>query len=180
MKKVARLVEFSLMTRVLVYEDATEDDIIKASYKGIQDKINNQELGDNLVENDLDEECPFGTFETDDPSIDKVILNVEDKQYLVMGKGLPIQIKKFQDFSDWDSVKNMDGEPVFDVQMDAEEYDCKCCEGKMHYNFQYVDLEWDRKAQLCMMGSDYNNPKELIITQDSIAQVVADLFQNKV
>ena len=65
MKKVARLVEFSLMTRVVVDENATQDEIIKASYKGIQAKIDNEELGDNLVENELDEECPFGTFDTD-------------------------------------------------------------------------------------------------------------------
>jgi hypothetical protein len=69
MRKVARLVEFSLMTRVIVDENATEDQIIEASYKGIQDKINNRELGDNLVENELDEECPFGTFDTDLPTI---------------------------------------------------------------------------------------------------------------
>ena len=173
MKKVARLVEFSLRTRVVVDENATEDEIIRASYKGIQDKITNEELGDNLVECDLDDECPIGTFDTDEPSIDKVILNVEEKQYVVIGKGLPVQIKKFQDFSDWDSVKDMKGEPVFDMQMD-EDID----RGKTVYCFQYVDLVWDCKQNNYMMGSDYRNAKELIITQDSIAQVVADLFQN--
>jgi len=69
MKKVARLVEFSLRTRVIVDENATEDEIIRASYKGIQDKINNEELGDNLVENELDEECPLGTFDSDTENI---------------------------------------------------------------------------------------------------------------
>ena len=179
MKTVAKLVEFSLMARVVVEEGATQDEIIKASYKKIQDKIDNEELGDNLVECDDDLECPSGTFETDNPSIDKVILNVEEKTYIVIGKGLPVQIKKFQDFSDWDSVKDIDGEPIFDVQIDAEEYDCKCCEGDMHYNFQYVNLIWSNKEKLYRMGLDYDNPKELIITEVSIAQVVADLLEKE-
>ncbi len=65
MKKIAILVEFSLKTRVVVNEDATEYEIIKASYKGIQAKIINRELSDNLVEAELDCECPFGTFDSD-------------------------------------------------------------------------------------------------------------------
>ena len=174
MKKVARLVEFSLRTRVVVDENATEFEIIRASYKGIQDKITNEELGDNLVECDLDDECPFGTFDSDDPSIDKVILNVEEKQYVVIGKGLPVQIKKFQDFSDWDSVDDMKGEPVFDVQID-EDTDLD----RVVYHFQYVNLEWDEEQNNYMVGGDYRNAKELVVTQDSIAQVVMDLFQNK-
>jgi len=174
MKTVAKLVEFSLMARVVVEEGATQDEIIKASYKKIQDKIDNEELGDNLVECDDDLECPSGTFESDNPSIDKVILNVEEKQYVVIGKGLPIQVKKFTDFSDWDSVNDTNGEPVFDVQMDEDED-----MGKTIYIFQYVNLEWDIKEKLYRTGLDYENPDELIVTETPIAQVVADLFQKK-
>jgi len=65
MSKVAKLVCFSLMTRVIVDEDATDDDIIKACYPRIQAKIDNRELGDNLEEIDDDEECPAGTFDDD-------------------------------------------------------------------------------------------------------------------
>ncbi len=64
--KVAKLVMFSLMTRVLVDENATDDEIIAASYAGIQDKIDNRELGDNLESIEDDEECPCGTFDSDE------------------------------------------------------------------------------------------------------------------
>lgn len=58
--KKAILVEFSLMVRLIVDENATDDQIIEASYPKIQDKINNRELGDNLVSVENDEEVPFG------------------------------------------------------------------------------------------------------------------------
>lgn len=60
MAKVAKIVEFSLRTRVIVDENATMDEIIAASYKGIQDKIDNRELGDNLDYLEDDEVVPYG------------------------------------------------------------------------------------------------------------------------
>jgi hypothetical protein len=60
MAKVAKLVMVSLMTRVIVDENATEDQIIAASYKGFQAKIDNRELGDNLESIEDDEELPYG------------------------------------------------------------------------------------------------------------------------
>jgi hypothetical protein len=60
MAKVAKLVCFSLMTRVIVDENATEDEIIAACYPKIQDKIDNRELGDNLESIEEDEEVPYG------------------------------------------------------------------------------------------------------------------------
>ena len=122
MKKVARLVEFSLRTRVVVDENATEDEIIRASYKGIQDKITNEELGDNLVECDLDTECPFGTFDTDNPKVTKVILSTVDKKYMMMGKGIPIQIISFDNYSDWDCVMGANSEEaMLDCQIDFDD-----------------------------------------------------------
>jgi hypothetical protein len=67
MGKVARLVTFSLTTRVVVDENASEDEIIQAARPQIQEKVRT-ELGDNMTENELDEECPFGTFDFDDIS----------------------------------------------------------------------------------------------------------------
>lgn len=61
--KVAKLVYFSLMTRVIVDENATEEEIIKACYPNIQAKLDNSELGENLEEIDDDEEMPFGSYE---------------------------------------------------------------------------------------------------------------------
>ncbi|GIV43874.1 MAG: hypothetical protein KatS3mg035_0997 [Bacteroidia bacterium] len=62
MAKVAKLVCFSLMTRVIVDENATEDEIIEACYPKIQDKIDNRELGDNLESIKEDIEIPLGTL----------------------------------------------------------------------------------------------------------------------
>lgn len=63
--KKALLVEFSLLVRVIVDDCATEDQIIEASYSKIQDKINNRELGDNLVSVEDDEEIPYGEAPSD-------------------------------------------------------------------------------------------------------------------
>jgi len=57
--KKALLVEFSLLVRVVVDENATDDQIIEASYSKVQDKINNRELGDNLTSIEDDEEVPY-------------------------------------------------------------------------------------------------------------------------
>jgi hypothetical protein len=74
MAKVAKLITFSLTTRIVVDENATEEEMIAASYSKIQDKIDNRELGDNLVEVEDDEEMPFGTANDDvyyQPKIDE-------------------------------------------------------------------------------------------------------------
>ena len=172
MKKVAKLVSFTLTTRVIVDEDASDDQIIKACYPKIIDKIDNRELGDNLESIEYDEECPFGTFETDSPTIDRVILNVGERLYLVIGKGIPVQIIKFDDFSDWDSVQNLDGTPVFDIQIDN---DPDCDEP---YQFQYVNLIWREDEDNWEVGMDYQGVK-VEVTTTPIAQIVVDLLTNK-
>ena len=48
--------------------------------------------GENLEEIRSDDECPIGTFPTDNPTIDRVILNPDEKKYLVIGKGIVSQI----------------------------------------------------------------------------------------
>jgi hypothetical protein len=60
MAKVAKLVMVSLMTRVIVDENATDEQIIEASYSGFQAKLDNRELGDNLESIEDDEEIPYG------------------------------------------------------------------------------------------------------------------------
>ena len=57
MAKVAKLVYVSLMTRVIVEESATEDDIIKAAKPQFIEKIGT-DLGDNIESIEDDEECP--------------------------------------------------------------------------------------------------------------------------
>ena len=60
MAKVAKLVCFSLMTRVIVDENATDEEIVAAARPRIQARINNDELGENLESVEDDEELPYG------------------------------------------------------------------------------------------------------------------------
>lgn len=175
MKKVAKLVAYSFMTRVVVDEDATDDQIIQASKRMIKLKVQD-ELGENLESIEDDEECPIGTFDTDLPSIDKVILNPLEKQYVVIGKGIPVQVRKFDNYSDWDSVNDLNGEPVFDVQIDYDD-SVKMDDENKYYQFQYVNLIYDEDGNP-HTGLDYACADEFIITQEPLAQVVADLFKN--
>ena len=169
MSKVAKLVYYSFATRVVVDESSTEEDIIRASKRKILEKVQT-ELGENLEEIIDDEECPIGTFETDLPSIDRVILNVQEQQYIIIGKGLPIQVRKFDNFSDWDSVQNLDGEPVFDVQID-DDPDCD-----NPYQFQYVNLIWREDQDNWEVGLDYQGVEPEVVTEP-IVQILAKMFQ---
>ena len=63
--KKAVLVSFSLMTRVIVDENATDEEIIAKARPRIQAKINNDELGDNLEDIEDDEEIPYGEANED-------------------------------------------------------------------------------------------------------------------
>jgi len=175
MRKVAKLVAYSFMTRVVVDEDATEDDIIRATKRMINEKVN-LELGEHLESIEDDEECPIGTFDTDLPTIDKVILNPSERQYVVIGKGIPVQVRRFDDYSDWDSVNDLNGEPVFDVQIDFDD-SVKMDNEDKYYQFQYVNLIYDEDGNPST-GLDYNCANELVITETPLAQVIADLFKN--
>lgn len=64
MSKVAKLVYIDLLVRVIVDENASQDDIIAAAYPKVQDKINNRELGDNISDILEDTEVPYN-LETD-------------------------------------------------------------------------------------------------------------------
>lgn len=175
MRKVAKLVAYSFMTRVVVDEDATEKQIIDASKRMIKLKVQD-ELGENLESIEDDEECPIGTFETDLPTIDKVILNPSEKQYVVIGKGLPVQVRRFDDYSDWDSVNDLNGEPIFDVQIDFDD-SVKMDDKDKYYQFQYVNLIYDEDGN-ASTGDDYHCANELVVTEIPLAQVIAELFQN--
>ena len=56
--KVAKLVSCSLMTRVIVDENATKDDIIRTSKHRFVNIVN-ESLGDNIETIEDDEECPY-------------------------------------------------------------------------------------------------------------------------
>ena len=74
--KVAKLVYYSFMTRVVVEEDATESQIVMATQKQMTTKVIN-DLGENLEEIILDDECPFGIFDTDNPTIPNVCPSIK-------------------------------------------------------------------------------------------------------
>jgi len=130
-------------------------------------KITNEELGDNLVESELDDECPFGTFDTDLPTIDRVILNPNTKEYLIIGKGMRTEKFSFDEFGEFNSVDSVDGNTMFDIQIDNYE-------GEDKYDFQYVELEWydDNWNQ----GSNYISVK-VVVTELPITEDVIKLFK---
>lgn len=60
-KKVAKLATVSFMTRVVVNENATNEEILNAARPKFAEKVAT-ELGENLEEIVDDEECPFGVL----------------------------------------------------------------------------------------------------------------------
>lgn len=59
MAKVAKLVYIDLVVRVIVDENATEEEIAAASYHKVQALINNRELGENITNIKIDTEVPY-------------------------------------------------------------------------------------------------------------------------
>jgi hypothetical protein len=193
MSKVAKLVYYSFATRVVVDETSTDDDIIVASKRMMLEKVKS-ELGENLEEIIDDEECPVGTFDTDLPSIDRVILNPQEQQYVVIGKGIPVQVRKFDSYSDWDSVQDLNGEPVFDVQIDFDD-SVKLDNPNEYYQFQYVNLIWREDMDNWYVGEDYQSVKVEVVTEpiteiltksvkvevvtESISEILAKMLQKK-
>lgn len=64
MAKVAKLVMVSMMTRIVVEENATDEQMLEASKPAFLMKINT-EIGEHLERIIDDTECPFGTFDED-------------------------------------------------------------------------------------------------------------------
>lgn len=65
MAKVAKLVTISMMTRVVVDDDADDDFIINRSAMNFINKITN-EIGEHIEEIVDDEECPYNPEEDDE------------------------------------------------------------------------------------------------------------------
>jgi hypothetical protein len=63
--KVAKLVYVSMVTRVVVDENATDEQILEAARANFIEKVQT-ELGEHLEEIIDDEECPFGSIKTDE------------------------------------------------------------------------------------------------------------------
>ena len=63
--RVAKIVIFTLMTRVIVEDTDSEEKLIELAKENILVKIHNDELGENLETHFDDEELPFGSLSTD-------------------------------------------------------------------------------------------------------------------
>jgi hypothetical protein len=61
--KKAKLVLASFMVRVIVDENATDDEIIKESRSKFLDVLNDDCIGDNIESIEDDEECPAIGYE---------------------------------------------------------------------------------------------------------------------
>lgn len=62
--KVAKLVTVSLMTRVVVDENASDEQIMDKAFKGLLNALESSAL-ENIEEIKPDSDCPFGTFAGD-------------------------------------------------------------------------------------------------------------------
>lgn len=62
--KVAKLVKVCLVTRVIVDEDASDDEILQKSTMAFKLKVN-EELSEHLDSIEPDVECPLGTLQSD-------------------------------------------------------------------------------------------------------------------
>jgi hypothetical protein len=62
--KVAKLVAVSMVTRIIIPENATDEDIKEKALPVFQERLNN-EFFENLEFIELDEECPYGIICSD-------------------------------------------------------------------------------------------------------------------
>jgi hypothetical protein len=66
-------------------------------------------------------------------NISRVILLKDKNIYLVEGEGIPLQMIEFDDWDDWNTVYDAEGECAFDVQIYLDDDDGKPL-------FQYAGL----------------------------------------
>jgi len=65
MARIAKLVCVSLMTRIIVDEDATEEQMMEQARPQLIEKLQEDGLLDHVENIEDDEECPFGIFNED-------------------------------------------------------------------------------------------------------------------
>jgi hypothetical protein len=118
MNKVAKLIEVSLMVRVIVDENATEEQIIAASYDKFQDKLDNRELGDNLVSIEDDTECPFGSFDSDnenDVITNSMVKNAKHYLFAHSDEEIREMVRKIYEYEDENEIIDyIDGVDVWE------------------------------------------------------------------
>lgn len=97
MKKVAKLVYVTLLTRVIVDEDATDEEIIAVAKPNYLDKIHNNELIENIEKIVEDEECPYS-----EDTLDKLIIKVLKKSFVLSEKVIKDVSRVYETSTDTD------------------------------------------------------------------------------
>ena len=110
-------------------------------------------------------------------SIDVVYINPNKKEYLVIGTGLPMQVKTVDEFDEWNTINDNEGKSLFDVQVwfdDSIEQEDK----DKYYGFQYVDLIPDTSVEdkeYLTQGNNWRNPNKIIITDKLISEIIIEI-----
>jgi hypothetical protein len=122
MSKVAKLVTISLMTRVIVDENASEEEILNSARPKFIQKVQ-EELSENLEEIWYDNECPY------DPEFDNTLEPlvrqvVHDEDENTIPDSIQVGVYYYED--------DETGKPVFDTDsmMDEFENELKKLENK--------------------------------------------------
>lgn len=126
-------------------------------------------------------------------SIDRVFINKEEKIAVVVGVGIPTQVINDFEFEGWDTIKDFDDEPLFDLNVwnDPMPKTCPTDPQEWHIGAQYCGLVKLEKpivtefpeiqrihVQTHEMDNDYQNPNEVIITEQPMTTLVAELIAN--
>lgn len=86
--------------------------------------------------------------------IEKVSINIDKQMYTVEGVGMPVQTFRYTEIGEWNTVKNTEGEYIFDIQIDYDDYD--------GWTIQFVDLV-DGENGCLKQGEKFNSIKPKII-----------------
>jgi hypothetical protein len=116
------------------FEGSSFDDEDKSEYDAIND----------FLEKKL--ECKVFEERSKAVVVHKVEIDVTGMTYTVTGDGFPTQTLSFDNYSDWDSIKDENGESIVDCQIDFDE----------NFQFQWVNYRMDLDGKISN-GLDYQS-----------------------
>ena len=129
MKKVAYLVDVSFRTRVVVevpnnfnpygeeLPQEAYDSLLAQTNEHLIDKINNDEVNDNLEEYYPDDECPYGTLDSDKEEPNTKLIGVEwDTDTEEEANELPATVRIPEDMDDENVCEYLSDEYGFCVK----------------------------------------------------------------
>lgn len=98
--------------------------------------------------------------------IELVYINNKDKEYLVIGDNIRNEVIKFDEYDEWNTVYDLNNEPIFDIQIWTD-----IDNGEPIYGIQYVDLIIDENG-IISMGDNWMNPTGIIIVDKPLNEVI--------